>query len=532
MNSAGGSYSYPIDRVAINAGCYSDTTDYIQFARWCERFAIQSQGEWSGQPIELFEFQRRDIFGPLLSWRKSDGNYRYNLALIFSPKKIGKTTAIAALAGWKASCWRDQQIYVVASKVEQARICFETIREFARHPELNSRWHVKDHLNTIVDRESRSKIKVLACNPSGISGYSADLFILDELAEMPGHAVQTIWDRIEFSGASKRNSQIVVITTPAHDLQHLGYRLYQRAKRLVAGEDIIDTATLPVIYSVPLDADWRSPAVWKTYLPHIDKTVPMEFYLTQFKRAVGDPNEELAFRIYLLGQYLRGWSVFIDLPSWTQCVVPLDRWPDLTGQPAVLGVDNGGANDLLAVTCLVPCDGRIYIDTLGALTSTALAKKTKLGQHQFAAWADRGWIEVIQGETITLEKVASLIASFYERYKIKCLAYDPWHLRDLPRLLGSRKVLETPQIGKYLSPLILDFERKVRERVFAHAGLPLMNFCIENLEVAEDRFGRLEFAKRDGRSKIDLAASAIVAMHAYPEIDKNPDWNLSPVIRL
>lgn len=518
------------DQAALDAGCYWDNKDFLHFQRWCGKYAIQSQGEWANKPMELLDFQIEDIFGPMLSWKKPDGQFRFDTSLIFSPKKIGKTTAIAALAGWRCATWQDQSIFVIASKVEQAEVLFRTVAEFTRHPALAKRWHVNRSKNIITDRKTGSTIRVLACNPSGISGYSADLFILDETAEMPAHYAQTIWDRIEYAGAAKRNSQIVSITTPAHDFNHLGYRLYLRACRILKGEDTEDYGTLPIVYGVPADADWRDPAVWLKHLPHIGKTVPLEFYKTALRRTKGDPHEELAFRIYLLGQYVRGTSVFVDFAAWSQCRI--ETMPDLAGESAVLGLDNGGANDLLAISALIPFDDRIGIETLSAMTEGALHKKNKTGQHHFQAWADRGLIEVIKGETITLERAIGLLERFYDKYDVKALAYDPWQLQDLQTEFGKerRLTIETPQYGKFLSPLIMSFERKIKEHTFAHIGDPVLDFCLENFQVKENKFGKLEFDKADARSKIDVACSTVVAINALPEIDRNTEWTLPPVM--
>lgn len=517
------------DRTALDAGCYWDESDYLQFASWCGEFAIQSEGQWAGHPIEMLDFQERDIFGPMLSWKNPDGTYRHNWSLIFSSKKIGKTTGIAAFAGWRLSTWKNQDIRIVASKVDQAEVLFNVMDGFRQNPVLDKRWHVNSSKYVITDRVSGSVARVMACNPSGISGPSIDLMILDETAEFPPHHAQKIWDRVKYGGAAKANSQIVSITTPAHDYAHLGYRLYQRAMKLIRGEDAGDIATLPVYYGIPTDCDWKDPANWLKYLPHINQTVPLSFYETEMRRCLGDPLEELGFRIYLLGQYVRGMSVFIDMAAWARCHGP---FPDLAGKPAVIGLDNGGANDLLAMVALVQGDdGRLYIDSMAAMTEQALHKKNKVGQLHFQAWADRGFLTVIKGQTITLEKVTRLLNRFYDKYDVKALAYDPWQLADLEAKFAKQRrlVIETAQFGRVLSPLILDFERKVLEETLVHNADPVLDFCIENFEVREDNRGRLEFDKKDSRSKIDLAAAAVVALNALPEIGRVTNWDLPPV---
>jgi phage terminase large subunit-like protein len=139
---------------------------------------------------------------------------------------------------------------------------------------------------------------------------------------------------------------------------------------------------------------------------------------------------------------------------------------------------------------------------------------------------------VIQGETIKIDRVISLLERFYSRYQVKALAYDPWQLKELQArfLKLHRLTIETPQYGKVLSPLILEFERKVLETTFSHQANPVLDFCLENFQVKESKYGKLEFDKSDARSKIDLACSTVVALNALPEIGRAVNWNLPPVM--
>ena len=522
------------DKQAVKEGARWNEDHFNLFQDWCEEFAIQSQGKWSHKPLHLMDFQIDDIFKPLLSWRKPDGNYLKNLALIFSMKKVGKTTCIAALAGWKAMCFRDQSIYIMASSVKQAGICFDTISKFKRHPVLAKNWHLQEHIKKITDKQSGSTIQILAGGQGTISGYGADLFIIDETSEHPKHQVQKCWDRLEFSGAAKENSQIISITTPSHELDHLGYRLYQRCNRLLKGEDFEDTATLPVVYSVPTDEDWEDEEVWKKYLPHLNKTVSIDFYRKAYRRAKTDISEEMAMRIYLLGQYVRNKHVFVDLGQWAKC--KRTKEIKFKEKPRVaIGLDNGGSNDLMGITVLIPYEDKVIIEPRAILSEQALHKKNKTGQVQYQAWYDQGLLEVVDTETITFETVLRILEDIYQKYEVAALAYDPWQLSDLQDefLKLNRLTIETPQFGKYLSPLILDFERKIKEETFVHYDHPVMIFCVENFQVKENKFGKLEFQKENSRSKIDLACSTVVALNALPEACKAPlDWKLPSIFQL
>ena len=97
-------------------------------------------------------------------------------------------------------------------------------------------------------------------------------------------------------------------------------------------------------------------------MPHIDLTVSMDYYRTQFARAEHDPHEEMFFRSKLLGQPIRNKNVFFMMDQWEKCQ---GEYPDLTGCKAVIGLDNGGANDLMGIAVLIEKTVTVHRDHIG-----------------------------------------------------------------------------------------------------------------------------------------------------------------------
>ncbi len=520
------------DLRAVKEGATWNEDDYKLFVDWCAEFAIQGQRPWIGKPIELFDYQIDNWFKPLLCWRDHKNDYRFNRATFVCMKKVGKTTAIAAYAGFRAYCWRKSEIFIMSATVRQTDSLFNTLVDFHKqHPELRKRWKIQNHIRTITDTVSGSKIKVAASGSGQVSGPSTDIVILDETAEF-GYAAQKTFDRVVYAGAAKPNSQLISISTPSHEIGNLHHKLYLHAKNLINSETDLDTATLPSVIEFPEEEDWQDEVLWKKHLPHLNKTVSIDFYRTEARRALTDVDAELAFRIYLLGQYVRNRKMFVDLKLWAKCKAtkPLVA-PKST--KICLGLDNGGANDLIGITALIPIKDKIHIKTKAVLSKTALHKKNLTGQTQYQAWVDQGLMEVVDTETIKFETVLRLLEEFYENYDVKALAYDPWQLTDLEKAFKKKKrlTIETPQFGKYLSPLILEFERKIKEETFVHYEEPLLDFCMMNFQVKENKYGKLEFNKENSRTKIDLACSTVIALNALPEVTKKgTDWQHSPVI--
>lgn len=521
---------YQTDETAINQGCYWDDTEFKKYKEFAKQFCLQSEGEWIGKGIELFDYQEEDLFKPLLSWKNKKGNYRFKQCNFISNKKVGKTTGLASLAAFRACCYQQQKIYIISATVKQSKVMFDALVGFAEHPALAERWRIVHGNKVITDKTTGSVITILAAKPT-ISGFNSDLILVDELAEIPKTCEKIVWQKIQYAGSSKPNSQILSITTPSHELDTLAFKFYKKSEKIISGEETEDITTLPVIYGVPQDEAWDDEKNWLKYLPNINKTVSIDFYRQECLRAKNDPLEEISFRIYCLGQYVQNKNQFFDLSKWNECATEL---PDLTGKPAVIGLDSGkGANDLIGITIMIPYEDKVAIKTKAYLSSTALHKKNKTGQVQYQSWVNEGLLEIIPGDTISYDALERVLDRIYDDYNVKALAYDPAFLSDLEKrfLPKKRLVISTGQYGKVMSPLILDLERRILEGTILHDNHPILNFCIQNTQVLENKYGYLEAVKDSDHKKIDLAISTIIALNALPEAYvATKTWKLPPVI--
>ena len=227
------------DRRAVEMGMTWDASEFNTFKKWCSIFALQNQEPWYGKPIELFPFQEEDWFKPLMCWRKPGGIPRFDRAIFTCNKKLGKTTSIAAYAGYRAYCYRRSEILIMSATVRQADLMFQTIVGFKQHPELasNKKWKVKNHLRTLEDLESGSVIRVIAAGMGQVSGPSVDITILDETADF-GYAADDTFAKVAFAGAAKPGSLLLSVGNPSDDVNHLAHRLYLQSKAILDSRTI------------------------------------------------------------------------------------------------------------------------------------------------------------------------------------------------------------------------------------------------------------------------------------------------------
>lgn len=521
------------DQLALDSGKYiwKPEVELLPYIRFAQTYCLLD-ADWNHQPMQLLDYQIADLIGPMLGWVEPDtGILRTTESLIYSPKKIGKSMLMASLLAYWATTKKGQNCRLMASTVDQANTIFSMLVGFTNHPDLQERWHIQDGRKTITDKVTKSTIKVMACRPTGVSGPKIHLLIMDEMAEIAPFAARKVWDRVKFAGAANTGGRLIcVITTPAHECDTLGYELWTRARSILSGDITDDLRTHACVYGAEPEDNWELEETWKKAGPHIGQLVPLSFYEEEYRKAKGNPEDEMGYRIYLLGQYLRNKRMFIDMAKWHTCAT---EFPDLKGRRACIGFDNGGASDILGYTILVPHDGKIYAIPKGIISQACLDRKTKVGQTQYEAWRKKGLLTVEPGETVQYPQLMRHLDKEYEDYDIAALAYDPWQIKELKEDFArkNRLLIETPQYGKYMCPLILELERRISEQTLLHPGHPVLDFCVENLRVTEDKYGRLQCDKESARHKIDLAVSTIIALNALPEVIK-PQWKLPSVLSM
>lgn len=137
-----------------------------------------------------------------------------NLA-IRSGRQTGKSTVIAKLVGDYAHDNKNRVVMVVASTERQAYLLFEKIFDYI----------LKNHKNMILkgkQNQTKSKLKLknkttIYCLPTGldargIRGYTVDLFVADEAAQIPRAVFNALTPSI--STRVKYGARIILLSTP------------------------------------------------------------------------------------------------------------------------------------------------------------------------------------------------------------------------------------------------------------------------------------------------------------------------------
>ena len=137
-------------------------------------------------PIQVFQFSN------ILAFYKPDTNKRLiREALLFVPRKFSKTTSVASLS-INDLLFGDAnaQTYVAANSYNQAKVCFDEIRNILKSLDPKFR-HFKINREIIYNRikGKTSFARCLASNPDKLDGLNASMVIVDEYSQADSAAL-------------------------------------------------------------------------------------------------------------------------------------------------------------------------------------------------------------------------------------------------------------------------------------------------------------------------------------------------------
>ena len=199
-----------------------------------ETVLVHRQGErldgtpLRGEPFLLEPWQKLCIYGMLCFWWPGTNERVVKEALIFVPRKNGKTLLIAGLAFALAILERasGSKVYVVGAALKQARETFDTWLYNIEHHMYKDRNAARKDGWRILDNAAEHKIvnetlaggsvslNALASNPDGQDSFNCNIVIADEI-----HAYKSPKQYNILKEATKAytNKLVIAITTAGDD---------------------------------------------------------------------------------------------------------------------------------------------------------------------------------------------------------------------------------------------------------------------------------------------------------------------------
>lgn len=520
-------------------------------------FMKDAAGEWGRDIV-------RAIFGSLV-----DGERQVREVMAMVPKKNAKTTNGAAI-GLTALLMNERpraEFVLVGPTQEIADTAFQQASGMIdADPYLKQRFHVADHRKAIWDRVLKATLKIKTFDMKVATGSKPVMVLIDELHLMGSISYASrVIGQLRGGMIANPEAFLVIITTQSDEAPAGAFKTELDYARGVRDGRIVNSRMLPLLYEFPeaMQVDpakpWQDPRHWHMVLPNLGRSINIPRLVEEYQAAVDKgPEEErrwasqhlnIQIGLALHTDRWRGtdyWEPAAD-PALRDLDTLLDRC-----EVAVVGVDGGGLDDLYGL-CVAGREketkrwlywfrGWVYAEVLALRTEIAprLLDFERDGDlviigHNGGPPLDDDDSDTPPPELLGEEQDVREIVEIIKRVKDRGLLPEKGAVGLDPEGVGalvdalSEIGLVHPQVvgvtqGYRLASAVWSLERKLKHRMAAHSGAPIINWCVGNAK-AEQRGNAVIITKQAaGKAKIDLF---MAALNATKLLEANPSGGVN-----
>ena len=454
----------------------TDGLDAVEFAR--QHFVV-TKGFRAGEPLDFLPWQKW-LLGSLLERRETPegvaGRLRYRRALIGLPRKqgkslIGSTLGIYGMVAGEAGA----EVYAVAGDRQQARIIFNEAKQQVQMSPLLSQ-ECKVYRDVLEMPRFGSIFRVLSSEFKGQAGLNPSLVLFDELWNQ---STDDLWDQLTLGSGARVEPLVVAITTAGYDLETPAGRLYQRGKRIAAGEEVDDTFGF-WWWEAPAECDVHDRKAWKIANPNI----PAGLMDLDDMDVAARQSAENSFRRWRLNQWARtSAESWLPAGSWEACQSDDDVDPDL---PVWVGIDMAMKHDSIAVVVAQPQGERVVV-------------RAKI------------WRPTDEG--VDVAGVEAHLRDLHRQFTVQEFVFDPaYFLRSAEALSDDGlPMVEFPQSGARMVPACGQAYELIVSGKVAHDGSPTFtDHVLSAAQRMSDSGWRL--SKGKSKRKIDACIAMVMAL--------------------
>jgi phage terminase large subunit-like protein len=451
----------------------------------------EAAGEWFRDIV-------RAAFGSL----QPNGERMVSEIFALVPKKNSKTTGGAAIAvtALLLNQRPNAEMLFVGPTQDIADLAFQQASGMIEADPagyLPKRFHLREHLKTIVDRKNGASLKIKTFDMRVMTGTKPVAVFVDELHVMSAYSYASrVIGQIRGGLLPNPESLLLFITTQSDQPPAGVFRAELDYARGVRDGRITEGARmLPILYEFPEDMQtaedkpWRDPANWPMVLPNLGRSISIDRLIADYKtsREKGEAEERrwasqhlnVEIGLALHANRWRGADYWLGAADRSLTLAALlERSEVIT-----IGIDGGGLDDLLGLAVLGRC--RTTRDWL-------------LWTH---AWCQRDVLEL-------RKDIAERLADFERAGDLTLCDDATQDVKDVANLVE----------------LIWKAEKlpasKLKNGTFWHGGTAMMAWCVGNAKTDQRGNAILITKEVAGKAKIDplmAAFNAVQLMSLNPE---------------
>jgi phage terminase large subunit-like protein len=472
--------------------------------------------------------------------------------LVLVPKKNSKTTngALLMLTALLLNERPNASMIMTAPVQDVAQLAFDAAAGAIELDDvLKRKLHVREHLKTIVHRETKAELQIMSFDPAALTGQKPVAALIDELHVVAKMSKAASAIRQLRGGMLPYPEAFMAFITTQSEEAPSGVFRAELMKARAIRDGTQQGHMLPVLYEFPREmqkeaAVWRDPANWSMVTPNAGRSITIPRLVEEFKTAEHTGEEEL-----------RAWAsqhlnVEVGLALHSDRWAGADYWEaqgtagltldELIRRCEVItfGIDGGGLDDLLGASA-VGRDKvtRDWLHWAHAWAHPSVLERRKAEAERLRDFAADGHLTMVKQIGDDVIEVAAIVTKLNKAGKLDKVGVDPVGIGAIVDAiveggLEQERIVGISQ-GWKMAGAIKTTERKLAEGTFHHGDSPLMAWCVGNAKV-EPKGNAIAITKQaSGTAKIDplmATFNAVALMSLNPAAKQGIEgWLRNPV---